>query len=759
MAAALLAIAVALTGGLVLALAAGAVRTASAPDRYTAAHPGQDFDLTIEQAAGAPRLEELRALPALDRVEMATFVFGGLVADGGTEPLEALVFAGSPTAIGGEIRDGEEPSEPGEFAATAGFVEMTGAALGDSFTLLTISEERAAEFGFDVPEPDGPVLPATLVGIVEPLATELADATPLAVFPPALLDEGDIGVAASPAIADLAPGATEDDLRAQLNALDGGDAFSIESAAVVAEEVQVAVAAQAQAIGVLAAIVALAAAVVLTQVLGRQVRPTAAEDHALRAIGMAQRHVLLEPVGRALLPVALGSAGAAVVAIVVSGAFPTGFAREIEPAPGVRVDAVVQVIGALALGALLLALVAVLRATSRAASGREAPTTVDRLAGWSPRPQAGIGLRFAFGRDGRTGSVVAPLAGVVAVVGLVVAALTFGANLDRLIDEPARYGERYDLGVGAGGGVLPDGMVEALEASPAVAGLAQYMATTVQVGSDALGIVGMEVRKGDLAPEVIEGRLPQAPDELALGSRAARNLAVDVGAVVTLRGGAGERELRVSGIAILPGVEEAGLLGQIGVVTTEGMLRLAPDEQMSSALIGLAPGADRDDVEAIVKPFGVSAGRFDTPAEIVNLRRVDGTPYLVAGIVGLLAVLSIGHLVVTSVRRHRFDLAVLRAFGATRGWLGGVVHWQATVITAVAVVLAVPLGVAVGASLYGPYAARIGARPDATIPVGWLAMVAVALLLVTNVAVVRLARTVSRRSTARLLDREAGAGG
>ena len=142
---------------------------------------------------------------------------------------------------------------------------------------------------------------------------------------------------------------------------------------------------------------------------------------------------------------------------------------------------------------------------------------------------------------------------------------------------------------------------------------------------------------------------------------------------------------------------------------------------MSSALIGLAPGADRDDIEAVVAPFGMSAGRFDTPTEIVNLRRVDGTPYLVAGIVGLLAVLSIGHLVVTSARRHRFDLAVLRAFGATRGWLGGVVHWQATAIAALALVLAVPLGVAVGAALYGPYAERIGARPDATIPAGWLA--------------------------------------
>ena len=183
---------------------------------------------------------------------MVTFVFGGLVADGGTAPLDAFVFAGSTTAIGGEIRDGVEPSEPGEFAATPAFVEMTGAALGDRFTLLTISGEQAAELGFDVPEPDGPVLPATLVGIVEPFATELADATPVTVFPAALLDEGDIGVAASPAIADLAPGASEEDVRAQLNALEGGDTFSIESAAVVAEEVQVAVAAQAQAVGVLA---------------------------------------------------------------------------------------------------------------------------------------------------------------------------------------------------------------------------------------------------------------------------------------------------------------------------------------------------------------------------------------------------------------------------------------------------------------------------------------------------------------------------
>ena len=150
------------------------------------------------------------------------------------------------------------------------------------------------------------------------------------------------------------------------------------------------------------------------------------------------------------------------------------------------------------------------------------------------------------------------------------------------------------------------------------------------------------------------------------------------------------------------------------------MVRLAPDEQMSSAVIGLAPGADRDDIQAIVGPFGMAAGPVRHPHRDREPPTGRRDPYLVAGIVGLLAVLSIGHLVITSVRRHRFDFAVLRAFGATRGWLAGVVHWQATAIAAVAVVLAVPLGVAAGAALYGPYARRIGARPDADHP-RWLA--------------------------------------
>ena len=148
-----------------------------------------------------------------------------------------------------------------------------------------------------------------------------------------------------------------------------------------------------------------------------------------------------------------------------------------------------------------------------------------------------------------------------------------------------------------------------------------------------------------------------------------------------------------------------------------------------------------------MEPFGVSAGRFDTPAEIVNLRRVNGTPYLVAGIVGLLAVLSIGHLVVPRYGATG-STSPCCAFGADgAGWAASSIGrpppsppwpwcWPCR--------WAWPSGRPSTARTQH----RIGARPDATIPVGWVAMVAVALLLVTNVAVVHLARTVSRRSTA-----------
>ena len=59
---------------------------------------------------------------------------------------------------------------------------------------------------------------------------------------------------------------------------------------------------------------------------------------------------------------------------------------------------------------------------------------------------------------------------------------------------------------------------------------------------------------------------------------------------------------------------------------------------------------------------------------------------------GELALLTVSHGMLTSMRNRRRDLAILRSLGADRGWITRAVHWQATLLTALPVVIGVPAG-------------------------------------------------------------------
>jgi hypothetical protein len=64
---------VGVVAGIVLTLAAGARRTASAPDRYTAASGG-DPELVVRQPSGEPLTDAVRQLPGVAAVRAITFV-------------------------------------------------------------------------------------------------------------------------------------------------------------------------------------------------------------------------------------------------------------------------------------------------------------------------------------------------------------------------------------------------------------------------------------------------------------------------------------------------------------------------------------------------------------------------------------------------------------------------------------------------------------------------------------------------------------
>jgi len=84
------------------------------------------------------------------------------------------------------------------------------------------------------------------------------------------------------------------------------------------------------------------------------------------------------------------------------------------------------------------------------------------------------------------------------------------------------------------------------------------------------------------------------------------------------------------------------------------------------------------------------------PAEIVNYRTMGTTPALLGTALAGAAVIALGLTLLTTVRRRRRDLALLKTLGLTRRQLAAVVAWQASVAVAIGVVIGLPLGIITG---------------------------------------------------------------
>ena len=172
----------------------------TAADRYAESY-GR-YGASIEQSGGEPRTAEVATLPAVDDVQSATFVFGGLAPEG-TSPeaaADASAFAGSPgpatRVVDGRARPGggrrvrRHPIVPGVEARIARGPLRP---LGDP-------QGPAAELGFDAGDQAVRLLTATLVGVIDG-RPNFQDGSLPTIFP-GLLD-GDVGVSATMSVATL----------------------------------------------------------------------------------------------------------------------------------------------------------------------------------------------------------------------------------------------------------------------------------------------------------------------------------------------------------------------------------------------------------------------------------------------------------------------------------------------------------------------------------------------------------------------------
>jgi predicted lysophospholipase L1 biosynthesis ABC-type transport system permease subunit len=115
-----------------------------------------------------------------------------------------------------------------------------------------------------------------------------------------------------------------------------------------------------------------------------------------------------------------------------------------------------------------------------------------------------------------------------------------------------------------------------------------------------------------------------------------------------------------------------------------------------------------------------------------NLDRIRWTPVLLAGVLGGLALATVGHTLVTSIQRRRRDLAVLKTMGFQRRQVSAAVAWQATTFVAAAALIGLPAGIAVGRLAWLALADQLGIVPDVATPFVGVLLVGPATVLIAN---------------------------
>jgi ABC-type lipoprotein release transport system permease subunit len=515
----------------------------------------------------------------------------------------------------------------------------------------------------------------------------------------------------------------------------------------------------------------LAALVLVGQTVTRYTSAAVAELLMLRAVGLSRRQAAVSAAVAPALAAAVGATIGVAAATVASFWMPIGAASLTEPNPGISADwlvlgagwavAVLLVTG----GAAVIAWTAL--RTGPTPFARRSPAVAAAVGAGLP-VSAVVGARFALeaGR-GRAAVPVRPaIAGAIAGVLGVLAALTFSAGISDAIANPARFGQTWQLTTyfgedGKDGG--PAGVASrAAAADRDVTGFLDVRIAGAQAGRVSIESFTYAPVDGKRLPVVLTaGRMPAGPGEIALGPTTAKELGVGVGSAVRLAGGSAARAMTVSGIAFVPSGPHNDY-DQGAWLTPGGYDRLFAGAHYAfkfhAAVVSLRPGADAAAVASRLDATVSAATRVPgivftppPPLAVAQLKDVAVLPLALGGFLAILAAGAVGQALTMAVRRRRRELAVLRTLGLTGRQTRLVVVTQASALAVIGLVIGIPLGLAVGRALWRIVANFTPLAYYPPLSVWALALIVPVTLLVANLLAVWPARRAARLRPGRIL--------
>jgi hypothetical protein len=543
--------------------------------------------------------------------------------------------------------------------------------------------------------------------------------------------------------------------------------FPVTRPDVIHHQVQQAIRPEAIALSVFAVVATAAMLVLVGQGLAQLVSRSAPAIAVMRALGASRAHIALAVGLPGVIPVLGGAVLAVAGAIALSPLSPVGPVRRYDPDHGLHADWPIVGTGAALFIVMLLGLLTVLairsvRPRASQAEGRPSVIAQAAVAAGLP-PSAVVGVRNALepGAGVRSVPVRSTLLGSVTAVAAVVSAVVFGASLNGLISHPVRYGWNWDVIIQAEGGYGsfdPAIVNRVMRGQPAVAAWSEFAFTQLSVDGQVLPVIGVQPRVGTVEPPTVSGQPLRGPDQIELGAGTLAELGKKVGDTVRIGAGPYARMVRITGVVTLPSFGQitsdhvslgrGAMLPEATLLAAEGATagnRSGAESALSlpsTIAIDLAPGTTAAQRTRLVHrivaanpdqtPGGTYELRSALAAAVVNAGQMGGQPIALALGLAVAAMASLALTVLSSVRRRRHELALLKALGMTRGQLRSVIAWQTTSTLLIAVAIGGPLGVAGGRLAWQSFAGSLGAMPVSEIPVAGLILGLFALVLAAN---------------------------
>jgi hypothetical protein len=244
--------------------------------------------------------------------------------------------------------------------------------------------------------------------------------------------------------------------------------------------------------------------------------------------------------------------------------------------------------------------------------------------------------------------------------------------------------------------------------------------------------------KGSVEPAIVSGRAPKGANEIALGAATLNGLGKSIGDSVRAQGPRGAGRYRVVGRAVFPRLDSPQAIASGAVFSGAGLDRVLdphdPENGSPYLVIRAVPGANLTELERRInaipnldRPFGPSV-----PLEANRIQEVNWLTAAIAALLAVLALLAVGHALVTSVRRSRHQLAILKTLGFDRAQVRGAVAWQASTLGVVGMVVGIPAGLVVGSVAWRLVADGLGVSTTATVPLLAVVATAAGALLAVN---------------------------